>query len=120
MDYGSFGSGFGGRMPQVPMMGSQERMAPVGEMMFVEGVHQLYGMRTMPGADKVFFSKEEDVFFVVTTDHYGKPEIKAYCFEEIQGPEASGQFVTKQELKELMQEFLGGGKGGGVNAEHPL
>lgn len=115
MDYGSFGNGFGGRMPQMPMMGGQERMAPVGEMMFVDGVHQLYGMRTMPGADKVFFSKEEDVFFVVTTDHYGKPEIKAFCFEEIQGPESSNQYVTKQELRELMQEFLGskGGGGGG-------
>lgn len=121
MDYGSFGNGFG-RMPQpqMPMMGGQqERMAPVGEMMFVDGVHQLYGLRTMPGADKVFFSKEEDVFFVVTTNHYGKPEIKAYCYEEIEGPESSSQYVTKQELKQLMHqvmdEFMGskGGGGGG-------
>ena len=121
MDYGSFGHGFG-RMPQpqMPMMGGQqERMAPVGEMMFVDGVHQLYGLRTMPGADKVFFSKEEDVFFVVTTNHYGKPEIKAYCYEEIEGPESSSQYVTKQELKQLMHqvmdEFMGskGGSGGG-------
>ena len=123
MDYSSFGNGFG-RMPQMPMMGGQqERIAPAGEMMFVDGVHQLYGMRTPPGADKVFFSKEEDVFFVVTTNHYGQPEIKAYCFEEIQGPESSSQFVTKHELKQLMHQVMDefmGGKGGGGGGQQSL
>jgi hypothetical protein len=114
MDYGSFGGGYN-RMPQM----GQERMAPVGEMMFVDGAHQLYGMRTIPGADKVFFDKEEDVFYVVCTNHYGQPQIKAYCFEEIQGPESSSQYVTKQELRDLMQEFLGG-KGGGGHDQQSL
>lgn len=124
MDYGSFGGGFG-RMPQqMPMMGGQqERMAPIGEMMFVDGAHQLYGMRTVPGADKVFFSKEEDVFFVVTTNHYGQPQIKAFCFEEIQGPEGSEQYVTKHELKQLMHQVMDelmGSKGGGGGEQQPL
>ena len=105
MDYGSsFGGGFG--------HGGQERMAPFAEMMFVEGVHQLYGMRTVPGADKVFFDKNEDVFYVVCTNHYGQPQIKAYCFEEVKGPEASEQYVTKHELREMIQELLGNGGGG--------
>ena len=120
MDYGSFGHGFG-RMPQpqMPMMGGQERMAPAGEMMFVDGIHQLYGMRTMPGAEKSFFSKTKDVFFVVSTDELGRTEIRTYCYEEIEGPESSSQYVTKQELKQLMHqvmdEFMGskGGGGGG-------
>ena len=106
MDYGSsFGGGFG-------HMGGQERMAPFAEIMFVEGAHQLYGLRTVPGADKVFFDKNEDVFYVVCTNHYGQPQIKAYCFEEIKGPETSEQYVTKHELREMIQELLGKGGGG--------
>lgn len=113
MNYGSFGGGGFGNMPMMPNMGNQERMTPAGEMMFVDGAHQLYSMRMMPGADRVFFDKNEDVFYIVGTNHYGQPQIKAYCFEEIPSTEASGQYVTKQELRELMQEFLGEKGGGG-------
>lgn len=137
MDYngGSYGSGGGfgrmqmggggmgqssqGMMSQMGSSQQQERMLPMGEMVFVDGVHQLYSVRAIPGSDKVFFDKEEDVFFVVCTNHYGQQEIKAFRYEEIPKGTGGEQYVTKQEIQQLLEQFLSqrGGGGGGSNGE---
>ena len=115
-----------GIMPQMMMgmsqlarngMGGQERQAPIGEPIFIDGVQQAYAMAMQPDTDKVFFDKEEPVFYCVSVDRMGIPTVKVYRFQEVpMHPPMGGamsNFVTKEEIGQMIQAYLAmkGGSG---------
>ena len=98
-------------------MGGQERQAPIGEPIFIDGVQQAYAMAMQPDTDKVFFDKEEPVFYCVSVDKIGIPTVKVYRFQEVpMHPPMGGamsNFVTKEEIGQMIQAYLAmkGGSG---------
>lgn len=114
-----------GIMPQMMMgmsqlarngMGGQERQAPIGEPIFIDGVQQAYAMAMQPDTDKVFFDKEEPVFYCVSVDRMGIPTVKVYRFQEVpMHPPMGGamsNFVTKEEIGQMIQAYIMATKGG--------
>lgn len=102
-------------MSQVGPRG-QERQAPIGEPIFIDGVQQAYAMATQPDTDKIFFDKEEPVFYFVSVDRVGVPTVKVYCFKEVPTHQAGamGNYVTREEIGQMIQAYLqvkGGGGG---------
>lgn len=97
-------------------MGGQERQAPIGEPIFIDGVQQAYAMAMQPDTDKVFFDKEEPVFYCVSVDRMGIPTVKVYRFQEVpMHPPMGGamsNFVTKEEIGQMIQAYIMATKGG--------
>ena len=103
-------------------MGQQERQAPIGEPIFLDGLQRAYAMASMPDTDKIFFDKEEPVFYHVSVDRVGVPSVKVYCFKEVpthQAMSAMGNYVTREEIGQMIQAYLQM-KGGGDNAQSDL
>ena len=93
----------------------QDRHAPIGEPIFIDGVQQAYAMATTPDTDKIFFDKEEPVFYHVSVDRGVVPSVKVYCFKEVpthQAMGAMGNYVTREEIGQMIQAYLQM-KGGG-------
>ena len=63
-----------------------------------------------PDTDKVFFDKEEPVFYCVSVDRMGIPTVKVYRFQEVpMHPPMGGamsNFVTKEEIGQMIQAYL--------------
>ena len=104
-----------GMMPPMMMgmsqrMGQQERQAPIGEPIFIDGVQQAYAMANQPDTDKVFFDKEEPVFYCVSVDRVGIPAVKVYRFQEVPmyppAGGAMGNYVTREEIGQMIQGYL--------------
>lgn len=118
-----------GMMPPV-MMGmsqlarsGQDRQAPIGEPIFIDGVQQAYAMATMPDTDKIYFDKEEPVFYHVAVDRVGIPTVKVYCFKEVpthQAMGAMGNYVTREEIGQMIQAYIMATKGGNGDGQSAL
>lgn len=106
-------------MSQMARMG-QDRQAPIGEPIFIDGIQQAYAMAAVPDTDKVYFDKQEAIFYHVAVDRVGVPTVKAYCFKEmpLHPSGAMGNFVTREEIGQMIQAYLlaKGGNGDGQSA----
>ena len=104
-------------------MGGQERQAPIGEPIFIDGVQQAYAMAMQPDTDKVFFDKEEPVFYCVSVDRMGIPTVKVYRFQEVpthQAMGAMGNYVTREEIGQMIQACIMATMKGGSGGESDL
>jgi hypothetical protein len=95
------------QMPQMPFMPQPEKVAPLGEMIFVDTKEQLQGVNIPANSQRVFFSKTMQGFYVVETDKMGIQKVSTYKFEEIKEPTQDEKYVTRKEFQELLNA-LGG------------
>ena len=95
------------QMPQMPFMTQPEKVAPLGEMIFVDTKEQLQGVNIPANSQRVFFSKTMQAFYVVETDKMGIQKVTTYKFEEIKEPAPDEKYVTRAEFQELLNA-LGG------------
>jgi hypothetical protein len=95
------------QVPQMPFMAQPEKVAPLGEMIFVDTKEQLQGVNIPANSQRVFFSKTMQGFYVVETDKMGIQKISTYRFEEIKEPAPDEKYVTRAEFQELLNA-LGG------------
>jgi hypothetical protein len=95
------------QVPQMPFMAQPEKVAPLGEMIFVDTKEQLQGVNIPANSQRVFFSKTAPHLFVVETDKMGIQKVSTYKFEEIVEPAPEEKYVTRKEWQELINA-LGG------------
>lgn len=95
------------QIPQMPFMPQPEKVAPLGEMIFVDTKEQLQGVNIPANSQRVFFSKTMQGFYVVETDKMGIQKISTYKFEEIKEPTQDEKYITRAEFQELLNA-LGG------------
>ena len=95
------------QISQMPFMPQPEKVAPLGEMIFVDTKEQLQGVNIPANSQRVFFSKTMQGFYVVETDKMGIQQISTYKFEEIKEPTQDEKYVTRAEFQELLNA-LGG------------
>ena len=97
------------KIPTMPFMPQQEKVAPLGEMIFVDTKEQLQGVSIPANSQRVFFSKNTQQFYVVETDRMGIQSISTYKFEEIKELALEEKYVTRIEFQQLLNAL--GGKG---------
>ena len=95
------------QVPQMPFMAQPEKVAPLGEMIFVDTKEQLQGVNIPANAQRVFFSKTMQAFYVVETDKMGIQKVSTYKFEEIREPAPDEKYVTRAEFQELLNALEG-------------
>lgn len=95
------------QVPQMPFMAQPEKVAPLGEMIFVDTKEQLQGVNIPANSQRAFFSKTNQCFYVVETDKMGIQKVATYKFEEIREPAPDEKYVTRAEFQELLNA-LGG------------
>lgn len=102
----------------------QERQAPLGEPIFLDGIQQAYAMATVPDTDKVFFDREEPVFYHVSVDRVGVPSVKVFCFKEVpthQAMAGMGNYVTREEIGQMVQAcIMATMKGGNTDGQSAI
>lgn len=95
------------QVPQMPFIPQSEKVAPLGEMIFVDTKEQLQGVNIPANSQRAFFSKTTQCFYVVETDRMGIQNVATYKFEEVKEPTPEEKYVTRVEFQQLLNA-LGG------------
>lgn len=76
---------------------------------FVNGVQEVEKFDLPPGGTAVFFDKgDENIMYIRSRDVYNIYKTRIYSFTEIQPKLPETPYVTRAELEEMFQRFLGG------------
>ena len=99
--------------PSYPGMGT----APVIGMNWVENKAEIERSELPPGGQAVFFDKANDVIYVRSRDSY----TNVYTTRVLEYKELKpvNPYVTRDELEEMFQKFLGGANNEPLRANEP-
>lgn len=77
---------------------------------WVEGLQEVSSVELPPGGSAVFIDKVNDgMMYLKTRDTFNVYNTRVFKMEEVpQQPPVGGDYVTRKELEELFQKFLGG------------
>lgn len=77
---------------------------------WVNNVQEVDQMELPPGGMAVFFDKVTDgMMYIRTRDTYNIYNTRVFNYKEILPKQQESPYVTRSELEELFQRFLGGG-----------
>lgn len=78
---------------------------------WVNNVQEVEQIELPPGGMAVFFDKVTDgMMYIRTRDTYNIYNTRVFNYSEIQPKQPESQYVTRNELEEMFQRFLGGGQ----------
>lgn len=78
-------------------------------ILWVDSLQQAEQFELPPGCDVALFCKAKDEVYIRSRDRYNIYSTKIYELKEITPVKPESQYVTRTELEELFQRFLGGG-----------
>lgn len=77
---------------------------------WVNNIQEVEQMELPPGGMAVFFDKVTDgMMYIRTRDTYNIYNTRVFNYTEVQPKQLESPYVTRSELEELFQRFLGGG-----------
>lgn len=76
---------------------------------WVENIQQAEQFELPPGCDVALFNKNKDELYIRSRDRYNIYSTRIYELKEITPVKPESQYVTRNELEEIFQKFLGGG-----------
>lgn len=79
-------------------------------ILWVENLQQAEQFELPPGCDVALFCKTKDEVYIRSRDRYNIYSTKIYELKEITPVKPESQYVTRTELEELFQRFLGGAR----------
>ncbi len=75
---------------------------------WVENIQQAEQFELPPGCDVALFNKNKDELYIRSRDRYNIYSTRVYELKEITPVKPESQYVTRNELEEMFQRFLGG------------
>ena len=92
----------------VPFSGnSMQNNGPANLLFRVNGLDGVKAVRLQRNSVVPLFDENEDFFYIKATDNEGFPTYRKFKYEEVEFTEPKAeQYVTKEELKSILQDTL--------------
>lgn len=91
-----------------PYMAGMPKFSP--GINWVNGLQEVDSFDLPPGGMAVFIDKVNDgMMYIRTRDIYNVYSTRVFKYSEVQTKQPDSPYVTRSELEELFQRFLGGG-----------
>lgn len=86
---------------------------------WVNSAQEVDQIELPPGGVAVFFDKVTDgMMYIRTRDTYNIYSTRVFSYSEIQPKQPESPYVTRSELEEMFQRFLGGGQNVTVQSDN--
>ena len=82
---------------------------PQNGITWVQGIEGAKAFQLMPNSNTMLLDSEnEGIFYIKTSDNVGMCNLRIFKYEEVNNTPDTSQFVTRQELNEIIASLKGG------------